>query len=235
MSFTLQASRFKFRVMKYKIIILMGPPGCGKGTQAEFLAKKFGYEHLSTGHLLRELASDLRASPKDRQEAEKIKHGQMVSDRLIYQLVFGVVLNDLKNKQGVILDGAIRTLGQAKGYASFFTQHKFWPLIRAVWIDLPAQETINRSLKRRVCVGCGFPLAYSAKNEKLKKCPKCGGRLARRSDDTLAIIKDRLAKQGYQAQKPILDFFKRRRVLVSVDGTPTIKEVSKAIIKALNK
>lgn len=221
--------------MRYKVIILMGPPGSGKGTQAGFLARHFGYEHCSTGHLLRLMVKDLKAAPEEFKEAEKIQHGQMVDDWLIFRLVFTAIERDLKNKKGIVLDGAIRTLVQAKGFAKFFTKHKLWPQVKAIWIDLSEQETINRSIKRRVCLDCGFPLPYSKANEKLKKCPKCNGRLVRRSDDKLSVVKKRLKIQGYKAQKPVLDFFKRRHVLVSVDGTPTIKEVSKEIIKALNK
>lgn len=213
----------------------MGPPGSGKGTQAEFLARYFGYEHYSTGHLLRSMIKDLKATPEERQEAEKIQHGRMVDDWLIFRLVFAAIEHDLKNKKGIVLDGAIRTLAQAKGFAQFFTNHKLWPQVRAVWIDLPEQETINRSVRRRICLDCNFPLPYSKANEKLKKCPKCNGWLVRRSDDKLSVVKKRLKAQGYKAQKPVLDFFKKRRILVQVDGAPVIKKVSQAILGELKK
>ena len=93
-----------------KIIIFLGAPGSGKGTQAKNLAKKYGYFHLSTGDLLRALEKKSKLTVEEEKNLEKIKEGSLVPDAFIYKLAFAVLGPLFKSRQGVVLDGAIRTL-----------------------------------------------------------------------------------------------------------------------------
>jgi adenylate kinase len=184
----------------------MGPPGSGKGTQAQLLARDFNYEHLSTGRMLRAMGESLGTSPRERKEAQKIKKGRLVADWLVYSIAFPTIKKGLKNKQGIVLDGAIRRLSQAKGFAKFFTQEKLWPEVKIIWISLTDREALRR----------------------------ISGRKERRADDDPKIVKQRLLTQGTKAQKPILDFFHQKRgVVISIDGNRTVPQVYKDLKKLI--
>lgn len=213
----------------------MGPPGSGKGTQAEFLAKRFGYEHVSTGHLLRNLIKDFKASPKERKEAMKIKKGQMAADWLIFELVFASIEWALEEKKGIVLDGAVRTLKQAEGFGEFFSKLKLWGVVKAIWIHLEEAEALRRAALRLICEKCGHSAIVSKEKKGGRICDRCGGKLVHRADDTPKIVHERFKKQGYDAQKPILDYFKRRRVLLTMDGKKSIQTVFQELLKHLKK
>ena len=103
-----------------KVIILLGIPGSGKGTQAKLLVQKYGYGHISTGDLLRALQADAKADAKDKQMLADMKAGKLVADELIYKLAFAEMEKYLNAGNGVVLDGAIRSVEQAKAYQQFF-------------------------------------------------------------------------------------------------------------------
>ena len=106
-----------------KIIILLGVPGSGKGTQAKKIAERYGYRHISTGELLRTLESDPSASADDKAKLAEMKGGKLVSDELIYKLAFAEIKKNVQADTGVVLDGAIRSVAQAVGYQKFFMEH----------------------------------------------------------------------------------------------------------------
>ncbi len=217
-----------------KIIILMGPPGSGKGTQARLLAEKLGFQHLSTGALLRSILNNKQADNETLQEAEKIRQGSLVADRLIYKLVFPIIEKKLKEGGGVILDGAIRNIVQAEEYGNFFSKHNLWPDVKAIWIELSEENSLDRLTARKECKKCGTAMPYSLETKDLKVCPKCGGQLEKRSDDQeTAILKKRLVEQGRGAHESIISFFSDRNVLTEIDGHGTIEEVFAKIEKVI--
>lgn len=220
--------------MTKKIIILMGPPGSGKGTQAELLAAHYGYEHLSTGKMLRALLKKLAKNPEDRAEAAKIEHGELVADELIYKLVFKEIRRQIARGHGLILDGAIRTATQARGFGKFFTAENLWQDVQVVWIALTDRQALERITKRLICQKCGHTLP-GACGAKLPPCSECGGKMERRSDDDPQVAKRRLAEQGTKANQPILNYFRRRNrgLVKSVAGNQSVEEVNKALIKVL--
>lgn len=218
---------------KSKILILMGPPGSGKGTQAKKLAIFLNYYHLSTGDLARAILADPQADPAEKKEAEKSRQGLLVGDWLIYRLAFREIEKNLQAGRGVILDGAIRNLAQAQKFGGFFTEKNFWPEVKVIWIDLPDDEARERLTKRRVCLSCNEIIPYLSETKYLKNCPKCGGELAVRPDDNPEVLKKRFSEQGALAQKPILDFFAGRGAILSVDGRPAIEKVFEEMKKSL--
>ncbi len=211
----------------------MGPPGSGKGTQAELLARRFGYEHVSTGHLLRNLIKDFKASPKEREEAMKIQKGHMAADWLIFELVFASIEWALKEKKGIVLDGAVRTLKQAEGFGEFFSKLKLWGGVKAIWINLEEAEALRRAALRLICKQCGHSAIILKEKKRKRACDRCGGELVHRADDTPAIIHERFRKQGNEAQKPVLDYFRHRRALLTVDGKKSIPTVFQELLKHL--
>jgi adenylate kinase len=218
-----------------KIISLMGVPGSGKGTQAKKIAKNYGYGHLSTGDLLRALAKDENADPEDKKKLEEMKAGKLVSDDLIFKLAFKEIEKYLEENKGVVLDGAIRNLDQAKKYQEFFTDKNVADEVVVVEVALKDETSFNRLTKRRVCSACGFILPYTKDNELLTACPDCKGELIIRKDDDPEVIKKRIIEQGNDAIKDILDYYNNLNLLVKVDGEKSIDEVEIEIKEVLEK
>ncbi|TAN34060.1 hypothetical protein EPN28_00945 [Patescibacteria group bacterium] len=217
-----------------KVIILIGPPGSGKGTQAKRLAAKHNYGHISTGDLLRALASDPFAPAEDKQALEKMKSGALVADDLIYKLAFRAMDKFLDNGQGVVLDGAIRNLEQAKKYQEYFTEKDLAGEVLAVEVALTDEESFNRLTKRRACKECGEIIPWLESTMDITVCPRCGGELVLRADDTETVIRERIANQGNVALAPILEFYDEFEALKKIDGMKSIEEVEKEIEKTLS-
>lgn len=217
-----------------KIIIMMGPPGSGKGTQAKKIAAKYGYSHISTGDLLRSLATQPELNTSEKEAVEQMKAGNLVSDKLIYRLVFDRIEKEISAGRGVVLDGAIRNLEQAQGFQDFFEEKSYAKEVLVLQIALSDEEAFNRLTKRRVCMECGEIIPWLASTKDLKSCPKCGGQLQIRQDDDPKIIEERIKKQGNAALDPIINFYKDLGVLVEVDGNQAIEDVEKDIAKILS-
>jgi len=193
-----------------KIIILMGVPGSGKGTQAVGISHDFNYGHVSTGNLLRKLQADPEVSKEDREMLEQMKNGELVSDELIYKLAFKEIDKYFSENKGVILDGAIRSVEQAKKYQDFFEKKNLGNEIVAIDIDISDEKSLERLVYRR----------DTSKDI--------------REDDNLEIIKKRIEEQGNNAILPILQYYKSLGILEVVNGEGSIEEVNKNIINILN-
>lgn len=223
-----------------KIIILIGPPGSGKGTQAALLAEKLNYAQICTGDLLRFLLEKKGGTKEELQEAEKIKQGTLVSDWLIYRLVFEKIEKELKKDRGVILDGVIRTPAQAEGFIKFFKDKNWLKEVNLIWVKLSDKVSLKRLSNRRVCSVCNENIPYTEETRKWQTCLKCGGRLKKRSDDKdRSIFKRRITEQGEKALKPIVIFFKKeektRKIVKEIDGERSIEDVFQKILSSLEK
>jgi len=217
-----------------KIIILMGVPGSGKGTQARKLVGRYDLAHISTGDLLRALDKDPQADPIDKQKLAEMKAGKLVADDLIYKLAFSAIDKNLEAGKGVLLDGAIRNLEQAKKYQEYFVSKGLENEILVIEIALSDETSFNRLTRRKICPNCGFILPYSLENESKFDCPECGGKLIVRDDDNPEAAKKRIAEQGNAALRPILDYYRDLKVLQTVDGEVDIDKVDEEIEKILN-
>ncbi|HBF67453.1 MAG TPA: adenylate kinase [Candidatus Magasanikbacteria bacterium] len=213
------------------IIILMGPPGSGKGTQAKKLAAEFGLKHISTGDLLRALDKDTAADPGDKEALAAMKRGELVADWLIYKLAFQTIRAAFKNNQGVVLDGAIRTVEQAGEYMKFFSDMSIIDQVAVFVLDLSDEEALERLTKRRVCTQCGELISWFQETKNLTACTTCGGTLAPRADDAPAVVKERLKEQGNAALAPVLAYFEQHTTVKHLDGRPTIDKVWEALAK----
>lgn len=218
-----------------KIIILLGGPGSGKGTQAKKIVEKFNYGHISTGDLLRALENDKNASLEDKQKLIEMKAGKLVSDELIYKLAFTEMNKFLDNKKGVVLDGAIRNEKQAIEYHNYFESKNLKNEVMTILIELSDEDFFNRLSKRRVCKECGSIIPYLESTKNLLKCPKCNGELVVRADDNEETIKQRIEDQGNKSLDPIVKYYENLGVLKKVDGSKNIEEVENQIINIINK
>ncbi len=213
-----------------KILIFLGPPGSGKGTQAKKIAAKYGYTHISTGDLFRALAQDTNASIEEKEALEGMKQGQLVPDWLVYRLAFRAIEGSMKNGKGVVLDGAIRNSAQAAEYQKFFAEHKWHTEILALEIAISDSESLKRLTSRRVCKACGEIISADAN---VAKCPTCGGELVTRADDAADTVKARIELQGNKAIEPVREYYKELKVYTEIDGMKSIEEVESEIGKLL--
>lgn len=216
-----------------RIIILLGIPGSGKGTEARLLKERYGYEHISTGDLLRALEVDPDADKEDIEKLADMKAGRLVDDSLIYKLAFRAISSALEKGSGVLLDGAIRTVVQAKAYDEFFSSIGVENDVMALVLDLSDEMARNRLLKRKVCSVCGNIMPYVKDKETEVVCPKCGGDLVIRNDDNASTIEKRLADQGNTMLSPIVDYYEECGVLVRVDGSRAIEVVDAEVVSVL--
>jgi len=215
-----------------EIIILLGVPGSGKGTEAKLLSERMGYVHVSTGDLLRELEQNSLALQEDKDKLEAMKKGELVSNDLIYKLAFNAIKKHIANNKGVILDGAIRTVEQAKAYKQFFLSEGITDIL-AIEITIDDETSLLRLTKRKVCSACGNIIRYSPDNHLIFNCPDCGGKLFIRADDSEEIIIKRIKEQGNEQLQPLINFYQSEGILKTIDGMNDIEWIYKKIEEIL--
>lgn len=204
-----------------KVIILLGVPGSGKGTQAKRLAKKSGYAHIATGNLLRALAADPEAPEEDKKNLEAMKQGKLVPSDFVFSITSKEIAKHLDAGSGVVLDGVSRSVEQARMYQGFFESRSLNGDVVAVEIALSDQEALSRLSTR---------LEFAKQG---KAVPGTDVEQAR-SDDDPQIVKQRIADQGNAALSPITDYYDSIGQLKRVDGSKTIDEVEVLIQKAID-
>lgn len=209
------------------VVIMLGPPGSGKGTQAVELSKDLKLPHISTGDLFRENISK-------NTELGKLAKGYMDQGKLVPD---EVVLNMLKDRvsrsdssNGYILDGFPRTIPQADAFGQMLSSNT-----KLVVLDLqvPDEVLVKRTVGRRTCKGCGqiYNIYFSPPNQE-NVCDKCGSELTQRSDDREDVVQERL--KVYHAQtKPLIEYYEKKGVIHHVDGTQSPEKVNKALREAL--
>lgn len=208
------------------IIILLGVPGCGKGTQAKLLSEKFHFAHISTGDLLRALDADPSADPLDKAMLAQMRSGHLVPDELIHRLVFKAVTDGLTRHPGVILDGAIRTRSQAEAFQRFFSS--FHDIkVEAVEIAITDEESFLRLSTRKICSKCGRIIPFSSETKELNTCPACGGILMVRTDDAPDAIRKRILTQGNLPLLPIREYYQGLGIWQRIDGQQPIEKVAR--------
>lgn len=210
-------------------IIMLGAPGAGKGTQAKMLAEKYGIPHISTGDIF-------RMNIKNNTELGKKAKGYMDAGQLVPdELVVDLVVDRIKNKDcmnGFILDGFPRTIPQAEAL-DYALNNQNEKIDYAINIDVPDANIIERMGGRRACVDCGA--TYHIVNLPSKKegiCDVCGGALILRDDDKPETVKKRLEVYHEQTQ-PLIDYYNKKNVILTVDGTKDLKVVFDEITKVL--
>lgn len=200
---------------------MLGPPGAGKGTQAERFARERRVPRVSTGDVLRQAQIDDEAA--HRRAKSLMDAGHLVDD----DLVIGIVRHRLAApdaSSGFVLDGFPRTLLQAEALDHLLDDRQ--PLV-VVDIEVPEATLVDRLRSRRVCVSCGTPATAA-----LTVCGSCGGKLVPRRDDDFAVVQERLRVYAEQSQ-PIVEFYRRRPTFRSVDGDQPQESVAADIAAAV--
>jgi adenylate kinase len=203
-------------------LVLIGPPGSGKGTQAVRIAEKFAIPHISTGDTLR--AAVRAGTALGRQVAETLASGGLVGDDLMTDLV-RERLSAKDVAGGFVLDGFPRTVTQAEALDALVSV----PLVVAL-IEAGDDEILRRLGRRRVCGSCGITQAVSADTEEqIDPCPYCGGTLVRRQDDDTATVRHRLATYAQYAG-PVITYYRGRPTFGAVDGLRHPEEVTASLV-----
>ena len=191
-------------------IILIGPPGAGKGTYAKYFSKKYCIPHISTGDIFRaEIANETELGKKIKEYVEK---GMLVPDEIVIEVV-KKRLSQPDTQKGFILDGFPRTIKQAEAL------DQFAKIDAAIHIYIDMEEAVHRLSNRYVCPKCGrsYNLLFNPPKNDLT-CDDCGAKLIRRKDDEPEIIRKRY-KIYYETFQPILEYYKAKNLLIEIDNT----------------
>ena len=211
-------------------IVLLGPPGAGKGTQARSLSGLWGVPQVASGDLLRAVVRE--DSELGREAAGYMDRGQLVPDDLVLRLV-AARLGKPDARKGFILDGFPRNVMQAEALAKGLDRFGL-KLDKAVAVIVPDEEIVKRISGRRTCRDCNA--MYHVEFEPPAKpgvCDRCGGQLYQREDDAEETVRERL-KVYREATQPLLDHYRQLGLLAQVDGVGRTDEVEKRIISAVN-
>lgn len=210
-------------------LVLLGPPGAGKGTQASAIIKKYDIPHISTGDIFR--ANIKKGTELGKKAKAYIDKGQLVPDELVVSIVKDRLLED-DCKDGFLLDGFPRTVNQAKALDEELAKMEL-KLDHVINIDVESDELIKRAVGRRICKNCGatYHIEFNPP-KKEKRCDVCGGELYQRDDDTEETVTNRIEVYLKQT-KPLVDYYTQKGIIFSVDGNQAIEDVFKDIVKSL--
>ena len=212
-------------------ILLMGPPGAGKGTQAERLIEKYGIPQISTGDMFR--AAVKEQTPLGLEAKKYMDNGQLVPDAVTVGIVKARLAKDDCNR-GCILDGFPRTTSQAVSLDAILRDLGI-KLDGVINIAVPDEELIKRTTGRQICRSCGATYHVTFKPSKVKNvCDKCGGELYQRDDDKVETVKKRLSVYAAQT-KPLIDYYKNSKLYIEIDGKQSMEDVYKDIVASLEK
>lgn len=209
--------------------ILLGPPGAGKGTQAETIVKEFNILHISTGDIFRKnIKEETELGKKVKEYLDK---GLLVPDALTIEIVKDRLLQD-DCKKGFLLDGFPRTIEQADALDKVLGDmgHK---LDYVVNIEVDSELLIDRAVGRRICKDCGqtYHVIYNKPSHE-GICDKCGGELYQRKDDTKETVENRINVYVEQT-KPLIEYYTKKGVILNINGEQPIDKVGSDIISNL--
>ena len=210
-------------------VVLLGPPGAGKGTQAKLLQERFKVRQISTGDILRKAVAE--QTPLGKQASEYIRRGELVPDRLIIDLV----ADRLKEKdceQGFVLDGFPRTIAQAQRLEEILKKMGLG-LDCVLSVQVPDKLIVERLSGRRTCKGCGalYHLVFDPPKA-AGTCNRCGGELFQRDDDREETVTNRLKVYDDQTA-PLVSYYRERGLLREIDGVGEVEAIGKRVVRAL--
>ncbi|WNE98191.1 adenylate kinase [Streptomyces luomodiensis] len=211
-------------------IVLVGPPGAGKGTQAAYLAEKLSIPHISTGDLFR--ANISQGTPLGKQAQEYMRAGQLVPDEVTIAMAEDR-LNQPDAEQGFLLDGFPRNQFQAEALDTYLADHGV-SLDAVLDLEVPESEVIKRIAGRRTCRNDSshtFHVEYKPpKTEGV--CDTCGGELYQREDDSEETVRKRL-EVYHRETEPIIDYYKAKGLVVTISALGKVAEVTQRAMDAL--
>lgn len=216
-----------------EIIFLLGLPGAGKGTQADLASEHFGLYHFETSKMIRDKFAKDEASPEVIEAKELYKKGELIPPPTLFGWIKDAV-NEMEVLGGIVFDGSPRTLYEAERLIPFLSEKFGRENLLAIDISISEEDTIWRNTHRRICEKCGRSIPFSAETETLKECPRCRGNLVVRDLDQLEIIKSRIIAFAKDTA-PVIEYLKKEKSLVRVDGRQSIEKVFESIKEEIHK
>ena len=212
-------------------LILFGPPGGGKGTQAKLLAERLGIPHISTGDMLRAAAA--AGTALGIQAKQTMDAGQLVSDDIMVGLIRELLSSSIATN-GFILDGFPRTVPQAEALTGLFSQMGM-TLDAVVNMEVGDEAVVKRLSSRRTCRNCGriFNLISDSLGNS-SVCPSCGGELYQRDDDRPATIRERLAVYA-RSTAPLKEYYAQSGVLHNIDASGSVENIQREILTSIGQ
>jgi adenylate kinase len=213
-------------------VLLIGPPGCGKGTQAKLLSKAYGLEHIATGDILR--AAIRQNTPAGERARPYVESGKLVPDELVNDLI-AEVFRSPNRPERFLLDGYPRTLAQAQSVDVVLRRYHL-PLTKVIFMDVEDDEIVRRVSRRWSCPSPGCKATYHTENNPPRVsgiCDECGSELIQRTDDLPETVHERLRVYHSNVEQT-LPFYRNQGLVSDVSGLGTIDEVYRRITAALN-
>ncbi len=217
------------------VVVLVGPPGAGKGTQAELLAEEFGLYNFETSKIIEEKFAD--AEPNDeilKKEKEKFKSGQLNNPELVRKWVLDKVQVLSSEGQGIVFSGSPRTLFEAEGEIPVLEELYGKENVKVINLEIHELGSIERNSTRRLCEKNRHPIPNFPEFKDITECPKDGSKIVTRSLDTPETIKVRY--QVYLKEtKPVLEFLEKRGYnIIEIEGDQPIDKVFQDILEKIN-
>ncbi|MFN3648631.1 MAG: adenylate kinase [Armatimonadota bacterium] len=212
-------------------LVLLGPPGAGKGTQAQFLTQRLGIPKISTGEMLRDAAEQGTILGV---EAKKLTdQGRLVPDEVVLEMV-SERLQQPDAAHGYLLDGFPRTVNQAERFKEWI-RSRGEGLDAVVDLRVPDEEIVRRISLRRVCAHCheSYHLCHRAPKQP-DICDECGSPLVLRDDDRPEVVRERL-RVYHERTEPLREYYRDEGLLIELDGTRPVAEVTDSILRALRQ
>ncbi len=221
-----------------KILILYGPPGAGKDTQAKRLSNKIGAQIVSSSKLIEEKIFNPQLQNDLIIQREKMMYekGELCTPEWVTQIINEKVKELAEKKESLIFTGSPRTLYEAENEIPYWESIYGKENIIVALINLKAETTIFRNSHRRICKQCGYPVVYSFETEMWKFCPLCGGEIVNRGAlDKVETIKTRIVEYKNRT-KPVIDYFKKNNYqIIEIDGEPLPDVVTQNVLEELKK
>jgi adenylate kinase len=210
-------------------LVILGRQGAGKGTQCVRLARHYVVPHISTGDMLR--AAVKEGTDFGRKAQEYMSRGDLLPDDIIIGVVGERLAKDDTRTRGYLLDGFPRTVGQAEALAELTVDE---PLNMAIDLEVPEEVVLERISNRRVCVDCGTNYSVQTPPRYNWTCDVCGGEVVQREDDTPEAVRKRLNLYS-QETEPLIAWYLGKDLLVTVDGLGSADEVTRRLIRAIDR
>ena len=212
-------------------IILLGPPGAGKGTQAARIIEKYNAPHISTGDIFRENIKE--GTPLGQKAQEYMNKGELVPDSLVIEIATDRLTKD-DCKDGFLLDGFPRTVEQAEALDKFLAESGK-KVDHVLDIDVAPEILMERLTGRRVCKSCGATYHVTNIPPKVEGvCDSCGGQLYQRDDDTAETVGNRIDVYNSQT-KPLIEYYEKAGNISHLDGSARLEDLFAEIVKILGE
>lgn len=209
-------------------LVLFGPPGAGKGTQAQLLRDQLKVTHISSGDLFRHHLGE--GTPLGLRAKEYMNKGELVPDGVTIDIMLEKIMS-VSQDEGFILDGFPRNPKQALELENQLIGHSR-NIDRVIHIEVSESELLRRIGGRFICTSCQAPHSIDA-DEELRTCSQCGGALYQREDDAPEAVQKRIQVYNLETT-PLLGFYRERGLLVDIEGDDTVDEVNRKVVAALH-